>query len=227
MRKQGTVLRWDAARGFGFIQSPASSADVFFHKQEFRGTTPPREGMVVSFEEVHVGGKGPRAMSVQPVGLSGQDDAPVAASRRPGHHAPGRQQAASQRSRTSAPSTPAGPALLLMLVWAALLAWMVWAGRLPLLALPAALMLNLVTFFVYWLDKAAAQQGRWRIAESTLHLFSLLGGWPGAWFAQQILRHKSSKASFRAAYWASVVIHFIALAAWAGRDMPRHALSNM
>jgi hypothetical protein len=27
MRKQGTVTRWDEAKGFGFIHSPASTAD--------------------------------------------------------------------------------------------------------------------------------------------------------------------------------------------------------
>jgi uncharacterized membrane protein YsdA (DUF1294 family) len=88
-------------------------------------------------------------------------------------------------------------------------------------------MLNLATFFVYWLDKYAAQQNRWRTAENTLHLFSLLGGWPGAWFAQQLLRHKSSKASFRATYWASVAVHFIALAIWMGRETLQKTLLNM
>lgn len=68
-------------------------------------------------------------------------------------------------------------------------------------------MLNLAAFFAYWQDKYAAQQRRWRIKEETLHLWSLAGGWGGAWFAQQILRHKSVKASFRVSYWATVAIH--------------------
>lgn len=68
-------------------------------------------------------------------------------------------------------------------------------------------MLNLAAFFAYWQDKYAAQQRRWRIREETLHLWSLAGGWGGAWFAQQILRHKSVKASFRATYWSTVAIH--------------------
>jgi uncharacterized membrane protein YsdA (DUF1294 family) len=41
--------------------------------------------------------------------------------------------------------------------------------------------------------------GKWRIKEDTLHVWSLAGGWPGAWFAQQVLRHKSRKESFRQA----------------------------
>jgi uncharacterized membrane protein YsdA (DUF1294 family) len=62
----------------------------------------------------------------------------------------------------------------------------------------------------------AAQQGRWRIREDTLHFWSLAGGWAGAWFAQQVLRHKSRKASFLASYWGTVVLHCAALAGWLG-----------
>ncbi|MDO9114049.1 MAG: cold shock and DUF1294 domain-containing protein [Polaromonas sp.] len=237
MRKQGTVARWDATRGFGFIRSPASGADLFFHKQDFRGTHPPREGLAVSFEEVHVGGKGPRALAVQTTDHNGRapglsssasrarQPAPPAGRRTSTAHS--RPQQHPRHSRAPSPSAPAGPLWLLLPSWGALLAWGVWTGRLPLLVLPAALLLNLVTFFVYWLDKYAAQQGRWRTAENTLHLFSLLGGWPGAWFAQQLLRHKSSKASFRASYWASVAVHFIALAAWMGRESLQRMLLNM
>lgn len=82
------------------------------------------------------------------------------------------------------------------------------------LTLAIALLLNLITFFVYWTDKYAAQKGRWRTAENTLHLLGLLGGWPGAWFAQHVLRHKSSKESFRTTYWTTVVLHCMVLAGW-------------
>ena len=43
--------------------------------------------------------------------------------------------------------------------------------------------------------------------EIHVHLWSLARGWPGAWFAQQVLRHNSSKQSFREAYWATVVLN--------------------
>ena len=104
----------------------------------------------------------------------------------------------------------------LMLGWAALLGWGVWAGRLPLWTLGAAVAINLLTFVTYAMDKGAAQSGRWRTPEKHLHLLSLAGGWPGAWCAQQWLRHKSSKQEFRTVYWATVVLHCAALAAWVG-----------
>lgn len=65
MRTHGIIRRWDAGKGFGFIQG-AHSAQVFFHVRDFRGAAAPTEGMQVEYEEIHVGGKGPRAMDVRP-----------------------------------------------------------------------------------------------------------------------------------------------------------------
>ena len=80
-------------------------------------------------------------------------------------------------------------------------------GRLP----PEILLLymgaSLVTYFMYFWDKSAARTGAWRTQEITLHLLSLLGGWPGALVAQQTLRHKSRKASFRAVFWLTVLVN--------------------
>ena len=78
---------------------------------------------------------------------------------------------------------PAGELLLISamaVVWMAMLAWAVWAQRLPLWAVGAALGLNLFTFLVYASDKNAAQRGMWRTKESHLHLLALVGGWPAA-----------------------------------------------
>ncbi len=72
-------------------------------------------------------------------------------------------------------------------------------------------LISLLTFVLYAQDKAAAQTGTWRTPESTLHLLSLLGGWPGALIAQQILRHKSKKQSFRRVFWVTVVLNLAAL----------------
>ena len=101
-----------------------------------------------------------------------------------------------------------------MLAWVGLLAAGLALDRLSWLVLPAALLLNLLTFYAYWQDKFAASKGQWRTAEDTLHLLGLLGGWPGAWFAHQILRHKSAKQAFRNVYWITAVSNVLALAAW-------------
>lgn len=68
-------------------------------------------------------------------------------------------------------------------------------------------MASTVTFITYAMDKSAATRGSWRTPESTLHMMAVAGGWPGALCAQQLLRHKSSKAEFRAVFWATVALN--------------------
>lgn len=69
---------------------------------------------------------------------------------------------------------------------------------------------SLITFAAYGLDKRAARLGRWRIPERRLHLFELLGGWPGAWLAQRTFRHKTFDHAFRRVFLAIVALHAIA-----------------
>ena len=69
------------------------------------------------------------------------------------------------------------------------------------------LLASVVCFVVYAIDKSAARAGRRRISEATLLLLGVVGGWPGAIVAQQTLRHKTRKASFRRAFWATVLLH--------------------
>ncbi|MEO8838007.1 MAG: DUF1294 domain-containing protein, partial [Herbaspirillum sp.] len=70
---------------------------------------------------------------------------------------------------------------------------------------------SLITFVIYAIDKSAAQNNRWRTKESSLHLCSLIGGWPGAFLAQNILHHKSKKEEFQSIYWMTVVLNCCAL----------------
>ena len=49
-------------------------------------------------------------------------------------------------------------------------------------------------------------------ASDVLHSFAVLGGWPGAMIAQQVLRHKSSKAEFRKTFWLTVIANLVILA---------------
>lgn len=72
--------------------------------------------------------------------------------------------------------------------------------------------LSLIAFVAYAIDKSAAQRGGWRTSEGTLLFLGLAGGWPGALIAQETLRHKSKKASFRGVFWVTVLMNCIALA---------------
>lgn len=212
MKRQGRLVRWEADRGFGFIRSPDVSADVFVHLRDFSDRRVlPQVGMELSFEEIHVGGKGPRAVAVQPASADASRPAPKHTPINSHRHPTPRR--VSPR-RASASGSSAFWGLLFLLAYGMLLGAAVWSGRLPLLVLGAVPGLSLLTFFAYALDKNAAQTGRWRTKESTLHLLALAGGWPGAWAAQRLLRHKSSKQSFLLVYRATVVFHCAALLAW-------------
>jgi uncharacterized membrane protein YsdA (DUF1294 family) len=67
--------------------------------------------------------------------------------------------------------------------------------------------LNILTFCVFWLDKAAARGGKWRIAENKLLSLALVGGSLGAFAAQRLLRHKTRKEPFRTRLTAILVLH--------------------
>ena len=68
-------------------------------------------------------------------------------------------------------------------------------------------MFSMLTYVVYAIDKSSARNGTGRISENTLHFLSLTGGWPGALLAQQALRHKTRKQSFRFVFWITVVLN--------------------
>lgn len=57
--------------------------------------------------------------------------------------------------------------------------------------------INIVTFFVYGIDKLKAKKGWWRIPESTLLLLAAIGGSIGAWFGMMIWRHKTKHLKFQ------------------------------
>jgi len=68
--------------------------------------------------------------------------------------------------------------------------------------------LNVATVATFAVDKrAASRRGARRIPERTLHLLELFGGWPGSLLAQQWLRHKTLKASYRRVFWSIVGLH--------------------
>jgi len=58
------------------------------------------------------------------------------------------------------------------------------------------LVLNLITFFIYGLDKAKSAMGAWRVSERRLLALAIIGGSLGAILGMKIFRHKTRKNSF-------------------------------
>lgn len=58
------------------------------------------------------------------------------------------------------------------------------------------LIVNLITFFLYGIDKRRAVRKAWRIPESVLMGFAAIGGSVGAFLAMLVFRHKTKHAKF-------------------------------
>ena len=69
------------------------------------------------------------------------------------------------------------------------------------------LLVNILTFFAYGMDKYAAKNTLRRVPESTLLFFGFAGGWPAALCGQEIFRHKTKKQPFRHYFIISVILN--------------------
>ena len=58
------------------------------------------------------------------------------------------------------------------------------------------IIINIIGFFIMWLDKRKAKKGAWRIPEKTLFIISGLGGGIGTIAGMYTFRHKTQKLGF-------------------------------
>lgn len=56
--------------------------------------------------------------------------------------------------------------------------------------------INIIGFFIFWLDKWKAKKGRWRIPEKTLFIITAIGGGIGTIAGMYTFRHKTQKLGF-------------------------------
>jgi uncharacterized membrane protein YsdA (DUF1294 family) len=59
------------------------------------------------------------------------------------------------------------------------------------------IVLNIVTFLVYGIDKWKAKQGSWRISEATLLILAVIGGSIGALLGMKVWHHKAMHKKFK------------------------------
>ncbi|GED41084.1 DUF1294 domain-containing protein [Cobetia marina] len=184
MNLQGRLTRWNDDKGFGFITPESGGKDVFAHISAYKGRGRPKASAQVHYQLGMDDNNRPRAIRFRTHGAG-------------------------------ASTTSTG----VWLAWLVALAVMVvlgagWQqGRLPWMLPVAYLGMSLVTYLAYRIDKQAATSGEWRVPEGKLHLMELLCGWPGALIAQQSLRHKTRKTSYRLVFWGVVLIN-IAAVSW-------------
>lgn len=112
------------------------------------------------------------------------------------------------------PANKSGRALLVALAFITVLGYMAHIGHIQWFIVFWYAGLSMFTYVDYAFDKNAARQGSRRTPENRLHLLALLGGWPGALYARQALRHKSAKTSFTCVFYITVIANLAALGYW-------------
>ncbi len=202
MRAKGKIVSWNEDKGYGFISPLTGGKQVFLHITALGNRDRiPKIGQVVTY-----------SISADNQGRPCASDARLAGNKI--------QENKNKRSAS----------ILLGILFLGIVGVSVVSGNLPFIILVLYVALSLLTFLAYALDKSAAKRGAWRTPESTLHLFSLAGGWPGALIAQQKLRHKSKKESFRFVFWMTVLLNvsvFMLLFTTTGAELLSSFLNSM
>lgn len=57
--------------------------------------------------------------------------------------------------------------------------------------------INIVAFAMYGIDKSKAKKKRWRISEASLLSVAFLGGAYGAWLGMRVFHHKTRHKKFQ------------------------------
>ena len=181
MHTKGKIISWNDEKGFGSIKPTNGSAQVFIHINAFHNCNHrPEVNQFVTY-----------ALSTDKRGRPCATNATLAGNRHP--------------SKIKTKKNNGLFSIIIAVVFMITVCISVATTKVPPLILALYLVVSVLTFIMYAADKSAAKKGKWRIHESTLHLLSLLGGWPGALIAQQTLRHKSMKKSFRIKSWLTVL----------------------
>lgn len=184
MRTKGTISAWNDEKGYGFIEPHAGGGRVFVHIKAFGNRSRrPAANQLVTF-----------ALSKDNRGRPCAVKATLAG----------------DRLRPERRRKPGSSSVLVATAFLLFVGMLVVMEKVPPFILGLYVVASILAFTAYALDKLAARRGAWRTQESTLHLLSLAGGWPGALVAQQKLRHKSKKQSFRAAFWGTVALNLAA-----------------
>ena len=186
MRYAGRIIEWNDDRGFGFVMPNGGGDRAFVHISAFeRKPSRPVTGLSVSYELVR-DDKGRLNASTVRLATMKSNHKPV--------------------SGNGLRRKVIGTLFFGVLV----LGWLF--SKVPMIIVFVYAVMSVLAMLIYGIDKSAAKNNRWRTQESTLHLVSLFGGWPGALFAQDVFRHKSSKAEFQTIFWTTVLLNCVGLA---------------
>ncbi|MEO2268306.1 cold shock and DUF1294 domain-containing protein [Pseudoalteromonas sp. YIC-656] len=203
MRFQGKLSNWQDDKGFGFVEPNGGGQRCFVHIKSFKQRSRrPIDGDIITYEQIKENNGKFKAVNIT-----------LPSDRK------------RQTKTKSSHKSVSFAGVVAAIFWLSLGALM-FLNWLPIEIAYLYVGASVITFFMYVFDKSAAQKGRWRTPESQLHFWSVIGGWPGAHFAQSRLRHKSSKKEFRQVYWATIVINLCAFS-WLLTDQGQALLGTL
>lgn len=185
MRYQGKIFDWKDEQGYGFVTPNGGGQKAFVHIKNFPShTRRPANGDLITYELLTDDKRRFYASNILPVG---------------------------KPSKTSSTYKQHFFANVFAITFCVILVLSVLIGELPNFIFWLYLVVSVVTFIAYGLDKLAAKNNQWRTPEQTLHILSLIGGWPGALVAQKMLRHKTIKKEFQIIFWATVMLNALVI----------------
>ena len=76
--------------------------------------------------------------------------------------------------------------------------------------------INLVSFMMFGIDKYKARRGQWRISEATLLAVAAIGGSLGAWMGMKVWHHKTLHSKFRYGVPIILLVHIALIAYFCG-----------
>ena len=184
MRHQGKIIKWDDDKGFGFIAPNSGGNEVFLHISAFSSARKrPEINELVSY-----------SLDKDKAGRTKANNVLYVIE--------------SNNLALNEGTQKINPIFVtFMLLFLAFIIERSIKGYLPHSFPFIFIGANLIVFLYYYQDKTAAKKHQWRTSENTLHFFSLIGGWGGAYIAQKVFRHKYKKAEFMTIYALTVFIH--------------------
>lgn len=170
MNQKGSLTSWNDAKGFGFITPENGGERLFAHISAYQGRGRPSASRKVIYAQTKDERGRIRAASFQYAGVA--------------------------RHRAVV-ATGVWVALLIAAAVGGGVSLLYLQGYVPLLLPVAYGVMSLITFLMYAVDKGAAERGNRRVPEGRLHLFELLCGWPGLWWASNSFVTKSVRPRSR------------------------------
>jgi uncharacterized membrane protein YsdA (DUF1294 family)/cold shock CspA family protein len=185
MRLKGKLIKWNEDKAFGFIAPNGGGEQVFIHKKALINRhRKPKINDVITF-----------SLSKDRQGRTCADQATFSGEKL-------KIKAAKKMNRFS---------IYLSVVFIILIIIFYLLEYFPQKLMFLYVGASAITFLAYASDKSKAKRRVWRTPESSLHMLALIGGWPGAAIAQQVLRHKSQKKEFRRIFWLTVFVNLAVL----------------